>query len=209
MADLTNLVLTTKLDAVNIMLFTIGEQPVSSLDESGLTDVAIAKAVLAEVNRDVQSEGWKYNTDYNYALAQDTSGRVAIPTNALSIEPAASSQYVERSGYMWDTLNHTNVINTALYCDIIRYLDYEAIPEAARYYIAVRAARIYQKRMLGDDSIEVFTEKQESTARARMEGNLADAANANFLNDPGIAQMTGGGRATGWGSSGLGNPRVI
>ena len=50
---------TTELDAVNIMLNTIGESPVNSLDDGlPVADAAIARSVLREVTIDVQSPGW-------------------------------------------------------------------------------------------------------------------------------------------------------
>jgi hypothetical protein len=75
-----DLVLTTELDAVNTMLYTIGEQPVSSLAESGLADVAIAKTILTEQSRRFQAKGWDFNTDKDYALAVDINSKIPVPT---------------------------------------------------------------------------------------------------------------------------------
>ena len=44
---------TTELEAVNIMLSTIGEAPVNNLD-SGLVDAETAETILKNVSRDVQ-----------------------------------------------------------------------------------------------------------------------------------------------------------
>ena len=50
---------TTKLEAVNIMLSTIGENPVNSLT-SGLVDAELAETILGSVSKAVQSEGWNF-----------------------------------------------------------------------------------------------------------------------------------------------------
>mgnify|MGYP001400660828 CR=1 FL=1 len=55
---------TTKLEAVNLMLSTIGEAPVNSLT-SGLVDAELAETILASVSKAVQSEGWNFNTEKN------------------------------------------------------------------------------------------------------------------------------------------------
>ena len=41
---------TSKIQAVNIMLASIGEAPVSSLDDATLADVSIAESILDETN---------------------------------------------------------------------------------------------------------------------------------------------------------------
>jgi len=48
---------TSKLDAVNTMLSSIGEAPVSSLS-SGLIEAEIAETILDTIDREVQSMGW-------------------------------------------------------------------------------------------------------------------------------------------------------
>ena len=53
----------TELEAVNILLTTIGEAPVNTLTGNQVTDVSIANQVLNEVSREVQSQGWHFNTE--------------------------------------------------------------------------------------------------------------------------------------------------
>lgn len=210
MAALDSFVLTTELDAVNLMLHTIGEQPVSTLTESGLSDVAIAKSILAEVNRRVQAKGWDFNTDVDYDLALDVNSKCPVPANALRIEPVDGKWLVQRAGFMWDRQNNTFVLSSAVKADIVRYFPFEDIPESARYYIAVRAARIFQKRQMGDDSLEVFTEKEESDAKADMEDAAGDSANRNVLHEAELLGMVRGGRDHAYGgASGLGDPKVL
>lgn len=195
MAALNSLVASTELDAVNIMLGTIGEAPVSSLSDTGLTDVAIAKTILAEQNRAFQAMGWDFNTDLDYQLALDLDSKCPIPSNAMRIDTTHGEFYVERAGFFWDRQNNTFVLTDAPYCDIVRYFAFEDMPESARYYVTVVAARIFQKRMLGDDSLEVFTEKEESKARANFEDSEQSSADRNMLKDPATHDMVYGGRA--------------
>jgi hypothetical protein len=53
---------TTKLEAVNVCLTNIGEAPVASL--TGLqVDAQVASSIIDEVSREVQSNGWHWNTE--------------------------------------------------------------------------------------------------------------------------------------------------
>jgi hypothetical protein len=63
------LTLTTELDAVNLMLSTIGEAPINDLSASGLGDVAAAKTRLALTSRSIQTAGWHFNTEIDYELS--------------------------------------------------------------------------------------------------------------------------------------------
>ena len=57
---------TTQLDAVNTMLMTIGESPVSSLTGSVGVDVVEAKQTLNTVMKAVQTGGWVFNTEHEF-----------------------------------------------------------------------------------------------------------------------------------------------
>ena len=58
-----------ELDAVNTMLLVAGESPVDTLDGEVLNVDAIqARQALSATSRDVQVEGWHFNTEYNVRL---------------------------------------------------------------------------------------------------------------------------------------------
>ena len=57
---------TTELEAVNTILSTIGEAPINSLTGALPVDATVAKNVLSEIAREVQSAGWHFNTHYKF-----------------------------------------------------------------------------------------------------------------------------------------------
>lgn len=61
---------TTELEAVNTILSTIGEAPLNTLTGSLPVDGTIAKNVLSEVAREVQSQGWHFNTHNKVTLSK-------------------------------------------------------------------------------------------------------------------------------------------
>ena len=77
---------TTHLEAINTMLSTIGEAPVNSLTGSLPTDASMAKNILDEVNREVQSGGWKFNTSYKATLSRDTNNKIPVANDVMHIE---------------------------------------------------------------------------------------------------------------------------
>ena len=53
---------TEELHAVNQILASVGQAPVTTLDQTN-PDVAIAYDTLTSVSREVQAEGWTFNTE--------------------------------------------------------------------------------------------------------------------------------------------------
>lgn len=177
----------TKLDAVNSMLASIGQTPVNSLDVAGIRDVNIAELALDSHTRAVLSQGWSFNTDENYPITPDGNDNILIPSTALWIEPCDRlKDYVERTNsgtrMLYDRENHTYTItDSPLKVDIIWAFDFESIPEAARMYIATRAARLFQSNVLGSDLLFKFTEMHEQEALATLKKLEARTKKRNIL----------------------------
>lgn len=175
----------TELQAVNIMFATAGIAPVSDLLDTDRVDLTVAQSILEEVTRDTLEKGWDFNTDENYEVAIDGDGKIPVPSDALSIDPVDKSrQYVVRGGFMWDKKNHTAVINENVKFDIVRFFDYSTLPQAARRYIAISAARIFQKRMMGDQTVDVYTAEQEATAWVALLQAHGNTSDLTLLDDP-------------------------
>ena len=64
-----------ELPAVNEILASVGQAPVTTLDQTN-PDVAIAYDTLINTSREVQSEGWLFNTEEYYPMTPDAN---AIP----------------------------------------------------------------------------------------------------------------------------------
>lgn len=178
--------LTTELSAINTMLAAAGESPVSALSSSGLADVAEAKAVLDEQLRLIQSEGWVFNTEYDYPLIPDTEGYIALPQNTLKVD--ADTTYsqvdtVQRGLRLYDRKNHTYVFTQSLKGTMVFLLPFEELPQYARHYAIVKAARVYQARVLGSDTQFKFSEAEEFAALTTFRNAETQAGDFNMLSD--------------------------
>ena len=179
---------TARLDAVNTMLSVIGEAPVNTLDASSqTTDVAMAKSMLDEVSREVQAHGWHFNREYEVSLIPDASNNIAIPSNAarIDVEPADSrtKQYVQRGDKLYNKTDQTFTITAAKKCTITYMLDWDDLPETARQYIMIRAARKYQDRVVGSEKHHVFSGRDEMSALAALRSSEADAGDFTIFDN--------------------------
>src|SRR6056300_420265 len=161
----------TELDAVNQILSSVGQAPVTTLDLQN-PEVSIVLNTLREVNRQVQSEGWIFNTEHHYELTTDsTTNQITYPSNMLQIDtnrPKHKSDYdvVRRNGKLYDLLNHTYTFTDSIYADVVWFFDYTDIPPAFQVYITARAARMCAVKMIGDREVQALLQEQELMTRA-------------------------------------------
>lgn len=162
---------TTKLEAVNVMLSVIGESPVNTLGgTSKPVSVVTAENNLDEVNRQVQSLGWHFNTEHEYTLTKDSLGNITLAANVLKVDAAAGDHtdldLVQRGNQLYDRKEHTDVFTADLKVTITFLLDFTSIPEQFRNYITIKAARMFANRFIGSREIEGFTLRDEIDAKA-------------------------------------------
>lgn len=178
----------TELEAVNVLLGTIGEAPTSSLAVTGLVDTAVAQSVLHEVSRLVQVKGWNFNTEIDYPITPEVgTGYLLTPAAALKVRLANGFRHrsiVWRGTKMYDRATRSYDFsdeNTTLKFDIVLFLEFAELNEPMRRYITIRAARIFQSRTLGSDTIHQFTQEEEYDARGEMVQADAEEGDANVL----------------------------
>lgn len=176
--------LTTELEAINLMLSVIGESPVSSVTNTGLVDAVLAKQLLDETNREVQTRGWHWNTDKKYKIVPTTSGEIVLPDNTLKVDAVDPTlDVVQRGRKLWDRREHTFQIDKAVEVDIVWMLPFEELPQVARYYITVRAGRKFQDRVVGSETLSGFNSKDEAIAWVQLQDHDASNADYNMIRD--------------------------
>jgi len=186
-----NIALLSELDAVNFMLESIGSMPVASLDDSGVADVAIANFILQQTSREVQSEGWAFNFDTNITYTPDIDGNITFGANILRVTPTYRNVWgcdvALRGQKLYDRHNKTYTFTSDIKLDTVTFLAWTDLPETARNYIAIKAARRFAQKVLGADSVCTWTENDEKDARRIIEEYEGDTGKYNILkNNPGL-----------------------
>jgi hypothetical protein len=187
-----------ELEAVNILLSVIGEAPIDSLSDitvNEISDSALARKTLHEVSRDVQAEGWSWNTDNGVTYVPDAQDHVNVPDSALKVVFSTSkygdNQYVVRGLRVYDRNQHTYTIAQSVVAnEVVSNLDWDELPHAAQQYIVIRAARIYSDRYLNSNAIYVYTAQDEQYARSMLIRAEERGGGDNLLygNDIGVGQ---------------------
>ena len=159
-----------ELPAVNQILSSVGQAPVTTLDQTN-PDVAIAYDTLLQVSREVQSEGWTFNIEYNYPFTPDTDKHIVIASNILRIDLSTEENYndlnvVRRSGKLYDRIDHTFEFEEEVKCDVVWFFDWVDLPRAIQDYITSRASSFAASRIVGDNSLYQMCLQKEAYCRA-------------------------------------------
>ena len=180
MADLKRM---SELDAVNMMLMTIGEYKVNDLTNlAGRSDAAIAKDILNNTSRAVQAKGWTFNMDFDVVKIPDSNDQILLGNTVLRIDTSdkvrsGDSDIVERANKLYDREKNTHVFTENVTVNEVILLKFDELPEAARRFIAVRSARIFHDRVVGSGELHRFFQEDEGQAWSELleyEGNVGD-----------------------------------
>ena len=183
---------TTELECINIMLAAIGEAPVSSLTGTVPVDVRIAQSTLTEVNKQVQAEGWSFNTEIDVTLTRNASNNIVLGTDVLRVDAQThdhpSIDPIQRGLKLYDRKNNTFIFDEDLKCTVVYFRSFDELPEQARSYMTIKAARIFVDRFVSDQSLRTYTEGDEIRARSvLMETDLSNADHNMLIGDPAIS----------------------
>lgn len=176
--DVTPTTPTTLLEALNRVLEAARVSRVSSLSAVDLhEDANGAKAAIDDVSREVQMEGWEFNTEREYPITPDGSGYLTLPNNTLKVNSTryqSGNRLVQRGTRLYDPKLHTDVFTEDAEVDIVLALEFDDLPMSAKAYITALAARRWALPKLPEGATFRYTEEVIGSARAQMERDDAD-----------------------------------
>ena len=181
---------TTELEAVNTILSTIGEAPLSTLTGSLPVDGTTAKNILNEISREVQSAGWHFNTQYKVDLTRDANDKIPVGTDVVRVQlndkyDKSSYDVVQRGTYLFNLAKNSETFDQDFTENTLIYLlDFDKLPEQARRYITIRSARVFHDRTLGANTLHKFSSEDEARSLSVMkQAEMATGDNTIFDSD--------------------------
>lgn len=174
----------TELEAVNVMLESIGEQPVNSIDPQDITqEASLAQTILHGISRDVQALGWYFNEGYEVTLSPDGNQNILIPTDALKIVVVGETDAIGiRGDRLYNRTENTDVFTESVDAYVVYFLAFTDLPQSARAYVTIRAARVFQQRVLGAENLDKFNQEDERRAWVLLQQDEVDNQGFNFAN---------------------------
>ena len=160
----------TELSAINSVLAAIGQAPITRVNYEN-PEVHLIYNLIQETNRDVQAEGWVFNTERDYPLLPDADGCIYIPENVLAMDITGNAvvrttNVVKRDGKLYDKLNHTYKFSGEQRFDITWLFPLDDLPLAFQRYIILRASSRAATQIITNPELTKLLAQQEAIARA-------------------------------------------
>lgn len=187
----------TELDAVNDMLMSIGQAPVSTLSVSGLQDVNIARSLLTRVLRSVLTRGWFFNTDTAHVITPDLDGHLLVPSGVLKIDPVdkytgvVARTHPTKGRALWNTADQTWVFTEPMTVHVVWGFPFEELPESAKSFVAIAAGRKFQAQSIGSSALDGYAKDDEERAWADLVREDRASRDTNMLRiNPALARSS-------------------
>jgi len=188
MADPKTTDTVTNLSAVNSILGAIGQAPLSKLDFSN-PEVSYIFNILKDTNRDVQDEGWTFNTEKHYKLAPDGNNEIKIPDNMLRMDVSdgrkdRTTNVIRRGGKLYDKVRHSYSFSGDQYLDIVWLFKFEDVPSVFQRYIISRSAARAAAQLVSSPDLTQMLSVQEANNRAACIEYECNQGDYSFLGWP-------------------------
>lgn len=183
----------TKLMAVNRILRGNKEDPVNSLDDTGINPAKVAEAVLDEASFKIQSEGHQYNTTIRELFPDGATNEIIVDDSVITVSGQGKDggrSLVKRQGKLYDNNRDTFSFEDieSVCVQIIYSLDFEDLPPSERISVTDQAAWEYQQVTNGDATQGRVLELL--ALQSKILGKSADARRQdnNWLDDSAVSR---------------------
>ena len=186
----------TELSAVNAILGSIGQSPISQLDFAN-PEVPFIYNILKEVNQDVQNEGWTFNLEYHIKnTSKDINNKFIIPSDVMRIDGTdawdKTRDFVRRKDStdgiwkVYDRVNHTFEFpdDDYFYFNYVRLLKFEDIPSVFQRYIIYKASGRAAVQLVSNQQLQQMLGTYEVQARGACMEYECNQGDHNFMGWP-------------------------
>ena len=191
----TTVTIDTELSAVNAILGSIGQSPISGIDFAN-PEISFIYNILKESNQDVQNEGWTFNLEYHIKENVNSSdNKIIIESDVIRIDNEdewdRTRDFVRRkdSDGIWklyDRVNHTFEFpdDEYFYVNKVRLLLFEDIPTVFQRYIIYKASGRAAVQLVSNAQLQKMLATYEAQARAACMEYECNQGDHNFMGWP-------------------------
>ena len=166
----------TELSAVNAILGSIGQSPVSSIDFTN-PEISFIYNILKECNQDVQNEGWTFNKEEHIKYTTKDGDKFLIDDDIMQIDYEdawdKTRDFIRKKDtngkwYLYDKVNHTFEFpdDTYFYVNVVRRFPFTSIPAPFQRYIIYKASGRAAVQLVSNPSLQRMLVTFEQQARA-------------------------------------------
>ena len=189
----------TELSAVNSILGSIGQSPITQLKDPSTgvisnnnPEIQFIYNLLRDANVDVQIEGWHFNRERHVEYTPDsTTNKIAISDDIVKIDltdnwSTREYNFIRRGGFLYDKLTHTDEFPDIdkIELDVTKVYAFEDTPPVFRRYITYRASRVAATQLVANPQLVQLLGAQEALSRAALIEYECNQGNHSMMGFP-------------------------
>ena len=184
----TQIATDTELSAVNSILGSIGQSPITALNFQN-PEISFVHNLLTETCKDVQNEGWHFNKEDHIKMSPDANGNYLIPSNYLRFDIHdglydRTRDVVRRDGKLYDTVLHTDVFTQDFFFDVTFLFSFVDVPPVIQRYIIARASVRAATQLVSNPDLVKLLQLQEAQTKAAALEYDCEQGDHNFFGFP-------------------------
>jgi len=182
-----------ELEAVNMLLETIGSDVINSLDNTH-PDANAARRVLSRKAKMELRKGWWFNTDWGVDYEPDANKEILIPSNISSIR-MENVDHIRRNGKLYDKVNQTYKFDgTQRAYQQIRLPTWDEMEADMQVYTGYLAAAEFVLNETGNDALVRAYKTEAGLALIELRKTDLKQKNINMFNGNKYRSVRGGSR---------------
>lgn len=166
-----------ELDVVNACLATMGERPLSTINEPHAW-VGAALRQLEKSNSDAQDTGRWFNTENKTVVPTVGTGFITFTEDIVGVR-TYSRDYILRGNRLYDLVNGTFVFTASLDILVVRLIPFVNLPGSAQRYVEAQTVLMFQGLYDADPvkTRELAVEAGKAAVMFNAENTRHDAGN--------------------------------
>ena len=189
----------TELSAVNSILGSIGQSPITQLKDPNTgvisnsnPEIQFIYNLLRDANVDTQIEGWHFNRERHVEYTPDsTTHKIAISSDVVKLDltdnwSTREYNFIRRGGFLYDKLTHTDEFPDIdkIELDVTKVYAFEDTPPPFRRYITHRASRMAAAQLVANPQLVNLLAQQEALSRAALMEYECNQGNHSMMGFP-------------------------
>ena len=184
----------TELSAVNAILGSIGQSPISGLDFAN-PEISFIYNLLKESSQDVQNEGWQFNIEYHIKETVGADDKIIIESDVIRIDNEdawdKTRDFIRKKDAdgiwkLYDRVNHTLEYpdDEYFYVNKVRLLNFEDIPTVFQRYIIYKASGRAAVQLVSNAQLQQSLSTFEAQSRAGCMEYECNQGDHNYMGWP-------------------------
>lgn len=185
----------TELDVVNECLGTLGEIPLSTIDDEHPLVVSALNALRVASRRE-QAKGWWFNKELTTLTPDVATGQITLPSDTIRVDPYDELlNYTQRGNKLYQNYAEPSVdkyrFTAPVKCWLLRQLPFSDLPSSAQDLVGTAAILQFQRSYDADEKRKADLKDDYRMAYVALNTEHIRNVNANRLRSPSLLRKLG------------------